>query len=69
MLNYQPSAYFFRKELREAKTKEAAIEVGLTVVLELEMIKEWVRSKGMIPPKMHIHPSEAAAKGWDKETD
>lgn len=62
--NYQPSAYYFRRELRNAKTKDAAIQVGMRAILELEMLKEWVRSKGMIPPKLHVPASEADAKGW-----
>jgi hypothetical protein len=65
--SYQPSAYFFRKSLREAATKEEAVEVGMVVILELETLKEWVRAQGLRPPKTHIHPSEAEAKGWGKE--
>lgn len=64
MTNYQPSAYYFRKELRNAKTKDAAIQVGMRAILELEMLKQFVRDNGLIPPKQHIPTSEAEAKGW-----
>ena len=62
--SYKPSSFYFRKSLRQAATKEEAIEIGMTVILELETLKEWVRAQGLRPPKTHIHPSEAEAKGW-----
>jgi len=62
--NYKPSSFYFRKALRSAKTVEEARDVGFTVVLELEQLKEWVREQGFIPPKMHIMREEAEEKGW-----
>ena len=35
-VEFKPSAFYFRSELRNAKTKAEAIEVGLVVVTELE---------------------------------
>lgn len=62
--DYKPSAYYFRKALREAKTREDAVRVGLGAVSELENLKAWVREQGMIPPKRFVLPVEADAKGW-----
>lgn len=64
-INYKPSVYYFRRALRGAATKKEAIDVGLTVVAELENLKAWVRSEcGVIPPKRFVLACEAKAKGW-----
>lgn len=62
--DYRPSAFYFRKALRTAKTKAEAVEVGLTVVAELENLKAWVREQGFIPPKRHLLRREVDEKGW-----
>lgn len=62
-LSYQPSVVFFRTELRAARTKREAVEIGLTVTRELELLKEWVRVEhGLIPPRFLATRSECAAK-------
>ena len=61
---YKPSAFYFRSELRGAKTRAEAVEIGLRAVLELEQLKAWVREQGLRPPKLHIPASEAEDKGW-----
>lgn len=61
---YKPSAFYFRKALRESKTRAEAVEIGLTAVLELEQLKAWVREQGLIPPKSYILPAEIRDKGW-----
>lgn len=61
--SYRPSAYYFRAALRAAKTTEQAREVGLQAVKELEALKEWVRSQGLIPPRRFIMDTEAREKG------
>lgn len=62
--SYCPSAYYFRKALAEAKTLAEARRIGRTAILELEELKAWVRSQGMIPPKNHILDAEVRDKGW-----
>lgn len=62
--SYKPSAWYFREALRNAQTRDEALEVGLQVVLEVEALKEWIRDRGMIPPKSFIMESEAREKGW-----
>lgn len=64
LFSYKPSAWYFREALRNARTREEAMEVGLQVVLEVEMLKEFIRDNGMIPPKSYILESEADDKGW-----
>jgi len=59
---YRPSAYYFRQELRSARTKKEAIIVGLMLVSELEELKAWVREHGLIPPRFNVTPSERLAK-------
>jgi hypothetical protein len=61
---YKSSAWYFRKALRESKTKKEAVEVGMLVVLELESLKAWVRERGAIPPKRFVLAAEAQAKHW-----
>jgi hypothetical protein len=61
---YQPTAFYYREALRAAKTRAAALEVGLELVLELERHKAWIRDQGLIPPKWLITPNERAAKAW-----
>lgn len=61
---YRPSAYYFRRALAEAKTLAEARRIGRTAILELEELKAWVRSQGMIPPKNHILDAEVKDKGW-----
>lgn len=63
---YKPSAYYFRRELRRARTKLRAQQVGLAAVDELERLKAWVREQGMIPPKWRVLHEELRDKGWDK---
>lgn len=64
--SYKPSAFYFRRALRTATTKERAIQIGLAVCTELEALKAWVRDQGMIPPKWRVDPDEARDKGWGR---
>jgi len=40
------------------------MRVGMTVVKELEELKEFVREQGFIPPKAYVLRAEANEKGW-----
>jgi len=59
---YRPSAYFFRREIRAARSKKKAVDLGLTLVSELEELKAWVRAHGLIPPRFYLTRSERRAK-------
>lgn len=61
---YKPSAFYFRRELAEAKTLAEARRIGRRAILELEELKAWVRKQGLIPPKVYAPESEIAEKGW-----
>jgi len=63
-VSYKPSAWYYRKAIRSARTIEQASEAGLVAVLELEELKAWIREQGLIPPKRFVLRSEAEAKGW-----
>lgn len=63
-LSYRPSAFYFRKALREAKTTEQARALGMTLCAELEDLKAWVRSQGLIPPRFRATAGEATDKSW-----
>lgn len=63
-ISYQPSVFYFRQELRAARTRAQAVELGLHLCSELERLKEWVRSEGLIPPKWHLTQSEIDSKNW-----
>lgn len=62
--SYKPSAFYFRRALRQANDIETVRELGLAIVNELEQLKQWVRDQGMIPPRWNGTPEEAREKGW-----
>ena len=62
--SYQPSTYYFRLELENARTKREAVALGRHLCRELEELKAWVRERGLVPPKWHITRSESEAKNW-----
>ncbi len=64
LIPYRPSVYYFRRALREAETRERAITIGLIACHELEQLREWVRSEGLVPPQWIIDPREAEDNGW-----
>jgi hypothetical protein len=64
---YKPSAFYFRRELSEAKNLVDAKRIGRRAILELEELKAWVREQGLIPPKVYAPESEIAEKGWPTE--
>lgn len=63
-VSYRPSAFYYRKALREAETVDEVRALGLGLVAEYEALREWVRSNGLIPPKFRVLQSEAREKGW-----
>ena len=60
--SYRPSAWYWRKDIREARTKAEVQAMALALVDELEAHKAAIRELGFIPPKTRLSPSEAAAK-------
>lgn len=64
LIPYRPSVFYFRRALREAATVERAVTVGLIACHELEQLREWVRSEGLVPPQWIIDPQEAWDNGW-----
>lgn len=64
LVSYKPSAYYFRKALREATTADRARQIGMHLCTELETLKAWVREQGMIPPKWNLMNSEISEKNW-----
>lgn len=63
-LSYKPSAFYYRHELRKARTKAEAVRIGMALVSEIEKHKHWIRERGMVPPKWLVMPSERAEKDW-----
>lgn len=62
--SYRPSAYYFRQALREETNIVRVRELGLTLVNELEQLKQWTRDQGLTPPRWNGTPAEFRAKGW-----
>lgn len=62
--SFKPSSFFFRRALRQARDKETAVAIGMTLVLELEAHKEFIRSLGYIPPKRYLTLAEIEEKHW-----
>lgn len=60
--SYRPSAYYWRKKIRTARTLAELKEVGLALVAELEEHKACIRSLGYIPPKGRVTAEEARVK-------
>jgi hypothetical protein len=63
--SYKPSAFYFRRALRNAPDKRSAIIVGLAVTDEYERLRAWVREQGLLPPKWRVLKEELRDKGWD----
>lgn len=65
--HYRPSAFYFRRQIRRARSIEEAQALGLAVVSELEQLKAWVRTTcGKIPPRFLTTVEEAREKGWER---
>lgn len=63
--HYRPSAFYWRRQIRNARTLEGVQTLGLAVVTELEQLKAWVREEcGKIPPRFLATNEEARDKGW-----
>lgn len=62
-LSYKPSVYYFRLELRAARSKAEAVSIGEKAIGELELLKAWIRSQGIVPPRWLATRSEIEAKG------
>lgn len=62
ILSCLSSAFFFRKKIREAESREEMAEIALHVVAESERLRQWCRDQGLVPPKWFITPDERAAR-------
>lgn len=62
--SYKPSAFYFRKALRENGDPEELREIGFHLVTELEQLKQWVRDRGLVPPKWNVMQTEIDEKNW-----
>jgi hypothetical protein len=67
MPSYKPSGFYFRRALRKSNDPTEIREIAMTLCLEMEFLRQWVREHGMIPPKRNVMTSEARAKGWKIE--
>jgi len=63
--SYRPSAFYWRKQIREAETIVDLRETAMLLCSELEQTKAWIRERGMIPPKFIVPVEEAEAKQWE----
>lgn len=62
--SYKPSGFYFRRAMRATDDPKKLRAIGMTMCMELEQLKEWIRDQGLVPPKQHIMASEAEEKGW-----
>lgn len=62
--SYKPSAFYYRKAIRDACTRAELAALALGLVLELEKHKEWIRAQGLVPPKWLITRAERDEKAW-----
>lgn len=62
--SHKPSAYYFRRALRTAHSREHAIVIGLSLSSELERLTQWAEEQGLNPPQWIADPDEAREKGW-----
>jgi hypothetical protein len=62
LLSFKPSAYYFRKALQQSQTLDECREIGRQAVRELEHLKEWVRARGLIPPRRYVLSTEVEEK-------
>jgi hypothetical protein len=61
---HQPSVYYYREAIREARTRAEVEELAFALCREWERLREWVRGKGYIPPKWELMEREFEAKPW-----
>ena len=61
-----PASYYFRKAIRNAKSKGEAIELGLAVVSELEYVHLWIRTECGCTPPCRVATDEEAMAKWGK---
>lgn len=54
---YQPSVFYFRRELRRSDSRDRAITVALIVLDELARLREWSAEYGVLPPGNLIEAS------------
>lgn len=64
VIGYKPSAWYYRKALRGTDDPERLRNIGLSLVAEMERLREWVRAGGEIPPKWTAPEDEIREKGW-----
>lgn len=58
----KPQAWYWRKALRDAQTREEVLAYAMTLVEWLERDKAAFRALGMVPPKHGWAPGEYAEK-------
>ena len=58
---YKPCGFYFRKALREARTKAEAVRLGLHAVRELENMKKQLREAGIEPVRRFVLSTEPVA--------
>ena len=61
-LSYKPSTFYFREAIRSARRRAEVADLALHLVREHEMLREWVRDHGLVPPKWFISPLERSVK-------
>lgn len=60
--SYKPSAFYWRRKIRSARTVAELREIGLALVAELEDHKACIRKLGYVPPKGRMTAEEAREK-------
>lgn len=66
VVEFKPSAFYFRKAIRSAKSLREAQGIAMLLVLELGSLRSWARDLGMVPPKRYVLRTEADEKGWGR---
>lgn len=67
VVSYKPSVYYWRKQIREARTMQDLRDASFNLCNELELLKAWVREQGMIPPKRIVTKEEAFEKRFEPQ--
>lgn len=51
---YQPSVFYFRKDLRNSKSRDEAVKVAVCVCDEFERLRDWAGQCGVLP-ETNVH--------------
>lgn len=66
LLSFKPTEFYFRRAIRDAKTKREAQIVGYALVDEYERLRSWLLDNGVPPPEWRVLKAELRDRAKDR---